>query len=123
MKILVVDDSRIIRSILRNILQDRNISADEIFDAADGSEALNFMLENDVDMVLLDWNMPKLNGLELLKSVRSIPKYKNTPIIMVTSEAAKYNVMEAIKAGVTEYVVKPITATKVLEKIDKFLKK
>jgi two-component system chemotaxis response regulator CheY len=66
--------------------------------------------------------MPKLNGLELLKVARNMPNYKDTPIVMVTSEAAKYNVMEAIKAGVTDYVIKPVSAKNILPKIEKFLK-
>jgi two-component system chemotaxis response regulator CheY len=122
MKILVVDDSRIIRNVLKNILAEKGIKEDAIIEAADGAEALNILMNNKIDLILLDWNMPKLNGLELLKVARNMPNYKNTPIVMVTSEAAKYNVMEAIKAGVTDYVIKPVSAKNILPKIEKFLK-
>ena len=69
----------------------------------------------------LERNMPQLDGLELVKIIRSLDKYKDLPVIMVTSEAAKYNVLEAIKAGVTDYIVKPVSAVKLLSKIDSFL--
>lgn len=122
MKILIVDDSKIIRKILINILKERDINEDDIIEAKDGAEALEIMFQRHVGMVLLDWNMPKLNGIEFLKTIRKIDKYKKIPIIMITSEAAKYNVMEAIQAGVSEYIIKPINMAKVLEKIDKYLK-
>lgn len=121
MKVLVVDDSRIIRNVVKNILADRKISADSVLEAADGQEALNILLGNKIDLLLVDWNMPRLNGLELIIALRGMEKYKQLPIIMITSEAARYNVVEAIKAGVSDYVVKPVTAKTVLEKVDKYL--
>lgn len=122
MKILIVDDSKIIRRILTNILKERDIFEHEIIEADDGAEALRIIFENNIDLILLDWNMPKLNGIDFLKTIRKIKKYKNIPVIMITSEAAKYNVMEAIKSGVSEYIIKPINTTKVLKKLDKYLK-
>jgi two-component system chemotaxis response regulator CheY len=121
MNILIVDDSRIIRSIITNILKEKNIPNAVTLEAADGSEALNILIKTKIDLFFLDWNMPKLNGVELTRAIREIDQYKSTPIIMVTSEAAKYNVLEAIKAGVSEYVVKPITSRNLLEKINKYL--
>lgn len=121
MTILIVDDSRIIRNIIANILKERKLPHIAILEAADGSEALNMLIKTKIDLFFLDWNMPKLNGVELTKAIRGIEHYQKTPIIMVTSEAAKYNVLEAIKAGVSEYVVKPITNRNLLEKIDKYL--
>jgi two-component system chemotaxis response regulator CheY len=74
-------------------------------------------LKNPVDLVLLDWNMPKLNGLELVKKLRAMEQFQNLPIIMITSEAAKYNVIEAIKEGVNDYLVKPVSERGLLAKI------
>jgi len=121
LKVLVVDDSRIMRKILINILKEKKIHEDDIFDAPDGKEALEVLNRVFIDLLLLDWNMPKLNGLDLVKIVRKMKKYGNLPIIMVTSEAARYNVLEAIKAGVTDYVVKPINGLVVMDKIKDYI--
>ncbi len=122
MKILVVDDSRIMRNILKNILKESNIDENSIIEAQDGREALNIVQKEDIKIILLDWNMPKLNGVELVKIIRSDENLKHIPIIMVTSEAAKYNVMEAITAGVTDYIVKPIKGEIVKKKVQEYLK-
>ncbi len=108
MKVLVVDDSRIIRKILKNILSDRKIGPESVLEAQDGADALEILKSQKIDMLFVDWNMPRVNGVELVKELRSMEGYTNTPIIMVTSEAARYNVIEAVKAGVSEYVVKPV---------------
>ncbi len=117
MKILVVDDSRIMRNIIKNTLQYMHQKEDEYLEAADGVEALEILLHNHIDLLLLDWNMPRLNGLELVKKLRNIEQFVNLPIIMVTSEAAKYNVIEAIKEGVNDYLVKPVSERGLLSKI------
>ncbi len=122
MKALVVDDSRIIRKILKNILSDRKIGEDSILEAADGEEALAILKKQKIDMLLVDWNMPRLNGIELVRSLREMAEYQAMPIIMITSEAARYNVIEAVKAGVSDYVIKPVSARTVLNKVDKYLK-
>jgi two-component system chemotaxis response regulator CheY len=75
-----------------------------------------------IDFLFLDWNMPELNGLDLVKILRSMKKYRDLPIMMVTAEAAKYNVMEAIKAGVTDYFIKPLTGIPFLKKVELLLK-
>lgn len=121
MKVLIVDDSMIMRRILKNILKDRNIPDENLLDAPNGKVALNILEHNEIDLLLLDWNMPQMDGLELVKIIRSMDKYKNLPVIMVTSEAAKYNVLEAIKAGVTDYIVKPVSSVKILSKIDSLM--
>lgn len=122
--ILVVDDSRLYRNIIKSVLSERGTGAADILDAGDGEEALSLLLEReDIDLVLVDWNMPKMSGLELVTRVRQVERYSATPIIMITSEAAKYNVMEALKAGVSDYVVKPITGKILGSKIDTFLKR
>jgi two-component system chemotaxis response regulator CheY len=117
MKILVVDDSRIMRNIIKNTLQYLHQPDDEYLEAADGAEALEILLRNQVDLLLLDWNMPRLNGLDLVKKLRNMEKFASLPIIMITSEAAKYNVIEAIKEGVNDYLVKPVTERGLLAKI------
>jgi two-component system, chemotaxis family, chemotaxis protein CheY len=122
-KVLIVDDSRIIRNVLKNILSERNIHEDAVLEAPDGRVALDILNAQGVDLLLLDWNMPQLCGLDLIKALRGMERYRALPIIMVTSEAARYNVVEAVKAGVNDYIIKPVTARAILEKVDKYLKR
>jgi len=121
MKILIIDDSGVMRRIHRNTLKEHNIPEEFLLDARDGEEAIHLSIENKIDLFLVDWNMPRLDGLEFVKQVRQADKYKSTPIIMVTSEAAKYNVIQAISAGVTDYVVKPIQGDILWDKISQYL--
>ncbi|OHD21193.1 MAG: histidine kinase [Spirochaetes bacterium GWB1_59_5] len=121
MKILVVDDSAVMRRIHRNILKERGIDDGDILDAADGQAALEIASRNAIGLFLVDWNMPRLNGLDFVQRIRAIASYAKTPIIMITSEAARYNVVEAIQAGVTNYVVKPIKGEALLDKIGRYL--
>ncbi|MDR3338134.1 MAG: response regulator, partial [Treponema sp.] len=93
-KIMVVDDSRIMRTIVKNTFSLLEIACDYV-EAANGEEALLLLESQKPDLILLDWNMPKLSGLDFLKKVRVMEKYKTLPIIMVTSEAARYNIIEA----------------------------
>ena len=121
MKILVVDDSRIMRTIVKNSLL-KNYKHNFIFkEAENGVDAFNILERELIDLVLLDWNMPHLNGLNLTKEISSLPKYKKLPIIMITSEAAIYNVIEAVKAGVNDYMIKPIKDKVLVEKIEQVL--
>jgi two-component system, chemotaxis family, chemotaxis protein CheY len=120
MKVLVVDDSGVMRRIHRNTLEENNVAKGDIFEAEDGEVALTIADAEDIGVFLLDWNMPKIDGLEFVKRVRVIDKYKDTPIFMITSEAAKYNVVEAVKAGVTNYIIKPIQGNMLWEKIGKY---
>lgn len=122
MKFLIIDDSMVIRNIHKNLLKEKNFSEDGILEADNGASALELAQKEDIDMFLVDWNMPGINGLDFVKKIRAIPKYAETPIIMVTSEAAKYNVMEAIDAGVTNYIVKPIHGDLLWNKIEKYVK-
>ena len=118
--VLVVDDSRIMRTIVKSYFSDMKIPCHYI-EAADGSEALELLHKNPVSLVFLDWNMPKISGIDFLKHVRSIDKYKELPIIMVTSEASKYNVIEALKQGATDYIIKPINGKLFSEKMSKII--
>lgn len=121
MNILVVDDSRIMRNIVKNSLLKDNTKDFEFLEASNGVDAFNLLEREQIDLLLLDWNMPHLNGLELIKELRALPKYKKLPIIMITSEAAKYNVIEAVKAGVNDYLIKPVKDDRLLEKINQVL--
>jgi len=105
--IMIVDDSRIMRSTVKGVFSGIS-SACKFVEAQDGEEALALLEEQNIHLVLLDWNMPKLSGIDFLKQVRAIDKFKDIPIIMVTSEAAKFNVIEALKNGATDYITKPI---------------
>jgi two-component system chemotaxis response regulator CheY len=121
MKILVVDDSRIMRSIVKNTMKTMYNIEDGFIEASNGEEAYETLEAQHVDLLLLDWNMPVLNGIDLVRKLRAMDKYKALPIIMVTSEAAKYNVIEAVKAGVNDYLVKPVTEKNLYEKVKKYL--
>ena len=117
MKILVVDDFSTMRRINKSLL--RQLGYTNIEEADDGSTALQRLKQGDIDFVVSDWNMPKMEGIELLKAVRGDEKLKDTPFLMVTAESDKEKVVEAVKAGVNNYVVKPFTAETLKEKIKK----
>jgi len=121
MKILVIDDSGVMRRIHRNTLMEHNIQETDIIEAVDGQEALEIASKEQIGLFLIDWNMPKVDGLKLVKALRRMEQYAETPLIMITSEAAKYNVMEAIQAGVTNYVVKPIRGETLWNKLSKYI--
>jgi two-component system chemotaxis response regulator CheY len=116
--VLVVDDSRIMRNIVKNTFMTLKIPCQYI-EAANGVAALQQLQIQQVDLVLLDWNMPDLSGIDFLKKVRAIDLYKDLPIIMVTSEAARYNVIEALKSGATDYIIKPVNERIFFEKLSK----
>jgi two-component system chemotaxis response regulator CheY len=118
---LVVDDSRIMRNIVKNTLAELRIPC-QFLESADGADALQKLLSHKVDLVLLDWNMPKLSGLDFLKKVRAIDVYKNLPIVMITSESARYDVVEALKQGASDYIIKPINEKIFIEKVARFIK-
>lgn len=105
MKIMLVDDSRTMRNIQKSVLA--QIGHTDIVEASDGVDALSKVQADTPDLILLDWNMPNMDGLSFLKSFRE--RDRKTPVIMVTTEAEKARVIEAIKAGVNNYVIKPFT--------------
>ena len=120
MKILTVDDFTTMRRIIRNML--RQLGYTNIVEAEDGVEALSLLRREKVDFVISDWNMPNLNGLDLLKAIRADDNLKPLPVLLVTAEALKENVVEALKAGVNNYLIKPFTAETLKEKIDAIFK-
>ena len=117
MRILVVDDFSTMRRIVKNIL--RQLGYNNVVEADDGTTALVKLKAEKIDFVVTDWNMPKMSGLELLKEIRATEAWKSTPVLMVTAEALQENIIAAIKAGVSNYIVKPFDAATMAEKIDK----
>jgi two-component system, chemotaxis family, chemotaxis protein CheY len=121
MKVLVVDDFATMRKIVRNIL--KQIGFEDITEAEDGSAALRVIKNESIGLVVTDWNMPNMSGLDLLREIRQNPETAKLPVLMVTAEGLKENVMDAVKAGVNNYVVKPFTAEVLQEKIETIFKK
>lgn len=119
MKILLVDDSRTIRNIQKNVL--RQLGYEDVIEAEDGVQALARYGEQVPDLMLVDWNMPNMDGITLVRKIRE--QDKNVPMIMCTTEAEKTRVIEALKAGVNNYVVKPFTVESLGEKINQTLNK
>lgn len=121
MKILIVDDFSTMRRIIKNLLRDLGFT--NTAEADDGSSALPMLQSGSFDFLVTDWNMPGMTGIELLKAVRADDKLKNLPILMVTAEAKRDQIIEAAQAGVNGYVVKPFTAVVLKEKIEKIFER
>jgi len=119
-KILVVDDSIIMRNIVKNTFAAMKVPFD-CLEAENGKQALRLLEANNVTIVFLDWNMPGMDGMEFLKVVRAMPKYKELPIVMVTSERGKFSVIEALQSGATDYIVKPVHEKVFREKVQEIL--
>lgn len=117
MRILVVDDFHTMRRIVINLLKQLGFS--NVVEAADGREALDKVRSDKIELVVSDWNMPNMTGIEFLKELRADEKYKTLPFIMVTAEGKKENVIAAVHAGVSNYVVKPFNAATLKEKLTK----
>ncbi len=120
LKILIVDDFATMRKVIRNLLKQGGF--ENVVEAEDGVAALKVLKSQQVDFIISDWNMPNMSGLELLKAVRCDDELKALPFLMVTAEALKDNVVAAVKAGVSNYIVKPFTAEVLNEKIEKIVK-
>ena len=116
LKVLIVDDSKIMRNTMKAVLTKMKIAC-EFIEADDGTDALVRLAENQVELVILDWDMPKLSGLDFLKKIRVVEKFKNLPVIMVTGKTARADVIEAIQNGATDYVTKPVNAELFIEKL------
>lgn len=117
MTVLVVDDFSTMRRIVRNIL--RELGFKNIMEAENGAAAVTVLKNHEVDLIISDWNMPEMTGLELLKWVRGNARTKDLPFLMVTAEAQKENIVEAVKAKVSNYIIKPFTAATLQEKLQK----
>ena len=116
---LVVDDFSTMRRIIKNLLHDLGYA--NVIEADDGTTALPLLKEGNVDFLITDWNMPGMPGLELLKQVRADARLAKLPVLMLTAEAKREQIVEAAQAGVSGYVIKPFTAATLKEKIDKIL--
>ena len=116
-RFLVVDDFSTMRRIVRNLLKELGFS--NVQEAEDGVEALAKLRVDEFDFVVSDWNMPNMTGIELLRQIRADAKLKHLPVLMVTAEAKKENIIEAAQAGASGYVVKPFTAATLDEKLKK----
>ena len=125
-KFLIVDDFATMRKIIKKVIAE--LGYDNVVEAVDGAEAYKLLIEHSAsaepfEYVIADWNMPNMSGLELLKKCRSEEIFKKIPIKFVTAEGEQTQILEAIKEGVTEYVVKPFTAEKIKEKLESSFKK
>jgi two-component system chemotaxis response regulator CheY len=117
MKFLVVDDFSTMRRIVRNLLKELGFT--NVQEAEDGVVALSMLRGGDFEFVVSDWNMPNMTGIELLRAIRAEPTLKHLPVLMVTAEAKRENIIEAAQAGASGYVVKPFTAATLDEKLKK----
>lgn len=119
MRVLVVDDFQTMRRIIVNLL--RQLGFNNVIEAQDGKAALDRVRAEKVDLIISDWNMPIMTGIDFLKEVRKDEKLKTTPFIMVTAEGKKENVIAAVQAGVNNYIVKPFNAATLKEKMTKVI--
>lgn len=121
MKMLVVDDFSTMRRIVRNLLKELGFT--NVDEAEDGVSALNKLQSGRFEFVVTDWNMPNMSGIELLKNIRKDPNLKDLPVLMVTAEAKRENIVEAAQSGANGYIVKPFTATTLEEKLNRIFEK
>jgi len=121
MKILIVDDFSTMRRIIKNLLRDLGFT--NLTEADDGNTALPLLQNGNFDFLITDWNMPGMSGLELLRKVRAEERLAELPVLMVTAEAKREQIIEAAKAGVNGYVVKPFTGAALKEKIEKIFER
>ncbi|MDY0057092.1 MULTISPECIES: chemotaxis response regulator CheY [Methyloversatilis] len=121
MKFLVVDDFSTMRRIVRNLLKELGFT--NVDEAEDGVIALQKLKASEFDFVVTDWNMPNMTGIELLRAIRADAALKALPVLMITAEAKKENIIEAAQAGASGYIVKPFTAGTLSEKLNKIFEK
>lgn len=121
MRILVVDDFSTMRRIIKNLLRD--IGFVNTSETGDGLTALPMLKDGDFDLLITDWNMPGMTGLELLRAIRAEPKLASLPVLMVTAEAKRDQIIEAAQAGVNSYIVKPFTAQTLKEKLERIFER
>jgi two-component system, chemotaxis family, chemotaxis protein CheY len=121
MKILVVDDFSTMRRIVKNLLADLGYT--NVAEADDGKTAWPMLQQGDFEFVVTDWNMPGMTGIDLLKHIRADARLASLPVLMVTAEAQRDQIIEAAKAGVNGYIIKPFTAVTLKEKIDKIFQR
>jgi len=121
MKFLIVDDFSTMRRIIKNLLRD--IGYDNVVEAEDGKQALSIIKGGGIDFVITDWNMPNMTGIELLQEIRKLSGFSGLPVLMVTAESRKEQIVEAAQAGVNGYIVKPFNAATLKAKLDKVMER
>jgi len=121
LQILVVDDFKSMRSLIKTLL--RKLGFTNVFEANDGAEAWGILQQEKIELVISDWNMPEMPGIELLRKIRSEERFKDLPFLMVTAEGLKENVVQAIQAGVSGYIVKPFSPAALEDKLQKIFAK
>lgn len=121
MKILIVDDFSTMRRIVKNLLRDLGFNNTQ--EADDGLTALPILKKGGIEFVVTDWNMPGMQGIDLLKTIRADDELKHLPVLMITAEAKREQIIEAAQAGVNGYIVKPFTAATLKEKLDKIFER
>ncbi|MEW5757109.1 MAG: chemotaxis response regulator CheY [Pseudomonadota bacterium] len=121
MKILIVDDFSTMRRIIKNLLRD--LGYNNTAEADDGNTALPMLQKGGYDFLVTDWNMPGMTGIDLLRAVRGDPQLASLPVLMVTAEAKREQIVEAAEAGVNGYIIKPFTAATLKEKLDKIFER
>jgi len=119
LKILAVDDNHTMRRIVVNTL--KRAGYNHVIEAADGKDALAKLKVEEIDFIVTDWNMPEMDGLEFVTKLRSIKEFKDVPVLMVTARSVKDDIIEALKAGVDNYIAKPFTAETLKQKIEQIL--
>lgn len=115
--VLIVDDSAAIRKIIQRVLLQAKVPIDRTFEASDGNEALEILRQETVGLILSDIFMPNMDGLELLSTVRSHPKWKDVPVLIISTDCTETKVMQALRLGATGYVRKPFTADQIKDKL------
>ena len=123
LRVLVVDDQSSMRTIIKNMLIETKFQSSNIDEASDGLRAVEKLKTNHYDLIISDWLMPNLSGIRLLKIVKAVPGFQNTPFLMVTAEGHKDSVIEAIKSGVDNYVIKPFSTEQIAKKLKTVIRK
>ena len=119
--VLIVDDSSVMRKIVERSLRQAGLDLEKVMEADNGVEALSFVQENDIDLILSDVNMPKMDGIEFLRQIQGIEKAKSIPVLMITTEGSEQKVMEAISLGAKGYIRKPFSADQVRQQLSELL--
>jgi len=118
--LLIVDDSVAVRKVLQRLVRQAGLPVGEVWEAADGEEALKTLEANSVDLLLTDINMPKMNGLDLLRHLKSDPRLKQIPVIIISTESGQSTVMEAVELGAAGFIRKPFTSDQIRDKLAAF---
>jgi two-component system chemotaxis response regulator CheY len=120
-KVLVVDDSAVMRKIIKKNIADSGMVVSDYIDAGDGKQALDAVSKNDIDLILCDWNMPNMSGIEFVKTLRSLNLPKKIPVIMITTEGSDAKVTEAKESGADGYLTKPFTPDQIRDTLGNYI--